>query len=299
MMFLSSQTDSKLVPKQSCVIWCVPMKWTWEVFLDGPKQLTAIWLRSCLNEAKFVAMLLICLKKTQFVFYLKFYSWFSFTIKCTFTANDFHLYSSFLQSSLPFCVYLPCDFHLFCLSYLLSTRPFSVYLCCDFHLFCSSYLLSTRPFCVHLSCDFHLFCLSYLLSTRPFSVYLSCDFHLFCLSYLLSTRPFSVYLSWDFHLFYLSFLLFRSLLLPISPVTFIFSSILFFLFWSLPVSLTVEVTTTFHLVMASGFVNMQRLHWHNTKSVPLDFWIIAGCNDIAFVHCNCDWKKQRLQWHCT
>ena len=33
--------------------------------------------------------------------------------------------------------------------------------------------------------------------------------------------------------------------------------------------------------------------------MPLGFWIIAGCNDIAFVHCNCDWKKQRLQWHCT
>ena len=34
--------------------------------------------------------------------------------------------------------------------------------------------------------------------------------------------------------------------------------------------------------------------------MPLGFWKIAGCNDIAFFHCNWDcYKKQRLHWHCT
>ena len=158
-----------------------------------------------------------------------------------------------------------------------------------------------------------------------FSAYLTSYPLLLFLSISPGTFIFSTYLS--------SFSV--SFLLPISPVTFIFSSILFFsfleptslfgcrgyndialshclwvcesfiffspvlLFWSLQVSLTVEVTMTLHLVIASGFVNRQRLHWHSTKLMPLGFWIIAGCNDIAFVHCNCDWKKQRLQWHCT
>ena len=61
--------------------------------------------------------------------------------------------------------------------------------------------------------------------------------------------------------------------------------------WRPTVFVTVDVTMTLHWVIASKFVTRQRLHWHSTKSMPLGFWIILGCNDIAFVHCNCDCEK--------
>ena len=171
-------------------------------------------------------------RKRSFFFNLKFYSWFSFTTTCTFTANNFHHYSSFLLSILPFCVYLSCEFHLFYSSFLLSTRPFSVYLSCDFIF--SPHLSSYPVFLFLFISDvtFIFFYLSFLLSILPSSVYLSCNFNLFYSSFPTNLFFYPVFLflslsavTFNFSPHLSSYSVY--LLLPISPVTFILSTYLF------------------------------------------------------------------------
>ena len=155
-------------------------------------------------------------RKRSFFFNLKFYSWFSFTTTCTFTANNFHHYSSFLLSILPFCVYLSCEFHLFYSSFLLSTRPFSVYLSCDFifspHL--SSYPVFLFLFISDVTFIFftYLFYYPFFLLLSISSVTLIFSTHLFLL----------IFSSIQSSFFCLSQLWLSSFLLTFPPIQSIF-----------------------------------------------------------------------------
>ena len=113
----------------------------------------------------------------------------------------------------------------------------------------SPHLSSYPAFFPYLSCDFQSFS-SVLLS----SLFISLR-QLSLLSFLLTSLSFPVYF------LRLSALLFTFLPIrrtrwsgPQGVTPFLFSA------WSLTVSVTVEVTMTLHQVIASRFVNKQRLH---------------------------------------
>ena len=65
------------------------------------------------------------------------------------------------------------------------------------------------------------------------------------------------------------------------------------------VSESSQVAMTLHLFIVNWYGKKQRLQWHCTKPLPLALQTGGGCNDIALSHCLwvCSWTHKLRPWH--